>query len=159
MASHLGHEIVPPSKLYLYKNGTAYKWKPCCSCRLPWLAIRSALAQTLRAFFLAILVSLHWLTSPVAKKTAKYVLGCFLLVCSITSGCNVASGPCTSVLQAPIGKQCLDYSDLKRKDLKKNRCCIAACTLQVSKHTCSHVCAKELEVVLLSFMYRAMKVL
>ncbi|KAL3160021.1 hypothetical protein ABBQ38_010407 [Trebouxia sp. C0009 RCD-2024] len=36
---------------------------------LPWLAIRSALAQTLRAFFLAILVSLHWITSPFSQKT------------------------------------------------------------------------------------------
>ena len=41
-----------------------------CRCRFPWLAIRSALAQTLRAFFLAILVSLHWITSPLSKKTA-----------------------------------------------------------------------------------------
>lgn len=38
---------------------------------LPWLAIRSALAQTLRAFFIAILVSLHWLTTPLAKPVAS----------------------------------------------------------------------------------------
>jgi len=154
MDSYLGHEIVLPSKLSLYKNAIAYKWKACCSCRLPWLAIRSALAQTLRAFFLVILVSLHWLTTPVAKKTARYVLSCFLLVCRITSGRNVASGPCASGLQAPIGKQCLNNGDLKNLC-----CCIAACTLRVSKHTCSHAYAKEPEVVLLSFTYRAMKLL
>ncbi len=42
-----------------------------CPCRFPWLAIRSAIAQSLRAIFLAVWIAIRWvmlkLTPPVAQ--------------------------------------------------------------------------------------------